>query len=110
MVDLAMENPMQKYDLKTPAPLVDRGKMGRNIRRMVEITRKARICLRPHTKTHKCPAITKIQLALGAEGITEVKLGEAEVMADTELDDILVVYLILGEKKFLRFLDLNERI
>ncbi len=101
---------MEKYDIETPAPLVDRVKMERNIRRMVKVAQGAGLRLRPHTKTHKCPAIAKIQLHLGAQGIAVAKIGEAEVMADAGLDDILVAYPIVGEKKLTRFLDLNERI
>lgn len=91
-------------------PLVDRVKMERNIRRMVGVAQGAGLRLRPHTKTHKCPAIAKIQLGLGARGITVAKIGEAEVMADAGLDDVLVAYPIVGERKLTRFLDLNERI
>ena len=67
---------MEKYDIETPAPLVDRVKMERNIRRMVEVAQGAGLHLRPHTKTHKCPAIAKIQLHLGAQGIAAAKIGE----------------------------------
>ena len=67
---------MEKYDIETPAPLVDRVEMERNIRRMVEVAQGAGLHLRPHTKTHKCPAIAKIQLHLGAQGIAVAKIGE----------------------------------
>ena len=66
---------MEKYDIETPAPLVDRVKMERNIRRMVEVAQGAGLRLRPQTKTHKCPAIAKIQPYLGAQGITVAKIG-----------------------------------
>jgi len=101
---------MEKCDVETPAPLVDRARMERNVRRMVEVARQAGVRLRPHTKTHKCPAIAKIQLSLGAEGIAVAKLGEAEAMAAAGIDDILVAYPVVGEKKLGRFLDLNARI
>ncbi|MDP6367780.1 MAG: alanine racemase [Nitrospinota bacterium] len=101
---------MHKQDVETPAPIVDRGRMERNLRRMVEVARKGGARLRPHTKTHKSPAIANRSVELGAEGITVAKLGEAEVMAAAGLDDILVAYPIVGEKKITRFLDLNERV
>ncbi|MEE8257726.1 MAG: hypothetical protein V3R60_07550 [Acidobacteriota bacterium] len=67
---------MEKYDIETPAPLVDRVKMERNIRRMVEVAQGADLRLRPHTKTHKCPANAKIQLHLGTQEIAVAKIGE----------------------------------
>ena len=42
------------------------------------------------------------QLELGAAGIACQKLGEAEVMADAGIDDILVPYNLLGERKLSR--------
>ena len=55
------------------------------------------MALRPHVKTHKAPEIARMQLDAGARGITVAKLGEAEVMADAGLDDILIAYPIVGE-------------
>src|SRR5690349_16703917 len=43
--------------------------------------------------------LAAMQIAAGAKGITCQKLGEAEVMADAGLDDILISYNILGEEK-----------
>jgi D-serine deaminase-like pyridoxal phosphate-dependent protein len=43
--------------------------------------------------------VARRQLELGARGITCQKLGEAEVMADAGVDDILVPYNILGAEK-----------
>jgi len=58
--------------------------------------------LRPHIKTHKLPRFAQQQVALGAVGITCQKLGEAEVMADAGLTDILLPYNILGASKLER--------
>ena len=43
-----------------------------------------------------------MQQRAGARGITCQKLGEAEVMADGGLDDILITYNILGDEKLAR--------
>ena len=50
------------------------------------------------------------QLELGARGITCQKLGEAEVMADAGVDDILVPYNILGAEKLERLGALAGRV
>ena len=52
-----------------------------------------------HIETHKSPLLAKLQVAAGAKGITCQKLGEAEVMADAGLDDILISYNLIGEEK-----------
>jgi len=54
---------------------------------------------RPHIKTHKSPILAKMQAAAGAKGITCQKLGEAEVMVEGGLDDILISYNLLGAEK-----------
>ena len=48
--------------------------------------------LRPHAKTHKSPAIAKLQIERGAAGICCAKLGEAEVFADAGITDIRLPY------------------
>lgn len=82
-------------DLETPAAYVDLDILERNLRRMQENCRAWGVALRPHTKTHKIPEIARMQLALGAVGITVAKVGEAEVMPG---DDVLVAYPVTPEK------------
>ena len=81
---------MTVADLDTPVLVVDLPRMERNVRRMAEFARTCGVNLRPHVKTHKIPALAHLQLADGAAGITVAKLGEAEVMADAGITDILV--------------------
>jgi D-serine deaminase-like pyridoxal phosphate-dependent protein len=64
---------------------------------------------RPHIKTHKIPAIAKMQKAAGAIGITCQKIGEAEVMADAGIADILITYNIVGRQKLERLAALARR-
>jgi D-serine deaminase-like pyridoxal phosphate-dependent protein len=70
----------------------------------------AGVALRPHPKTHKLPEIARLQVEAGAVGVQVAKLGEAEVMAAGGLDDILVGYPIVGERKLRRLCDLAERV
>ena len=62
--------------------------------------------LRPHAKTHKCPTLARMQLAAGAIGITCAKLGEAEVMAQAGVNDILIANQIIGAAKIARLVNL----
>ena len=65
--------------------------------------------LRPHTKTHKSVRIAHMQLASGAHGVQTAKLGEAEVMADSGISDILVGYPIVTQRKIERLVRLAQR-
>jgi D-serine deaminase-like pyridoxal phosphate-dependent protein len=96
-------------ELDTPALVVDLEVLQRNVDAMAAVARDAGVRLRPHTKTHKCPEIARMQVEAGAAGITVAKLGEAEVMADAGFDDILVAYPIVGEQKLARLRALRER-
>jgi D-serine deaminase-like pyridoxal phosphate-dependent protein len=96
-------------ELDTPALLVDLDALEANLAEMAAVAKQAGVKLRPHTKTHKCPEIARMQVEAGAAGITCAKLGEAEVMADAGLDDLLIAYPLLGPRKLRRLRDLLER-
>ena len=65
--------------------------------------------LRPHAKTHKCPEIARRQIEAGAIGITCAKVGEAEVMVEAGIQDILIANQVVGELKIDRLTDLAAR-
>ncbi len=94
----------------TPAVVIDLDRVDRNIARIQAICDKAGVANRPHIKTHKSPVLAKLQQQAGAKGITAQKLGEAEVMAEGGLDDILISYNILGEEKTGRLGALLKRV
>src|SRR4029077_16552620 len=98
-------------DLETPAVTVHLDVMEDNIRRVQAHLDRHRIANRPHIKTHKIPAIGKMQMAAGAVGITCQKLGEVEVFADAGVaDDVLLTYNILGPAKTERLMALARRV
>ncbi|HCR19167.1 MAG TPA: hypothetical protein DIU35_16940 [Candidatus Latescibacteria bacterium] len=99
---------MNKWDLDTPALLVDLDKMEKNIGRMASICKKSGINWRPHTKGNKTPAIAHKLLDAGAIGITCAKLGEAEVMAAAGIKDILVANQVVGKPKMDRLVNLQR--
>jgi D-serine deaminase-like pyridoxal phosphate-dependent protein len=70
----------------------------------------ARPCkLRPHFKSHKCTQIARLQMQAGAVGITCAKLGEAEVVADAGIRQILIANQIVGRIKVARLVELAKR-
>ena len=96
-------------ELDTPALVVDLDVLERNIAEMAGVAANAGVRLRPHTKTHKCPEVARMQVDAGAAGITVAKLGEAEVMVDAGFDDVLVAYPLVGDAKLDRLRALRER-
>ena len=98
-------------ELDTPAVTVDLDKVDRNIRRAQEHLAALGLGNRPHIKTHKIPALAKLQMDAGAVGITCQKLGEVEVMADAGVaDDILLTFNVIGEAKTERLAALIRRL
>src|SRR5947199_1126746 len=96
-------------DYGTPAAVIDMDRVERNITRIQAACDAAGIANRPHIKTHKSPILAKLQVEAGAKGITCQKLGEAEVMADAGIDDILISYNLLGKEKMARLAALQAR-
>lgn len=96
--------------LDTPVVLIDLDKVEANINRLQRYLDKHGIANRPHIKTHKIPDIALMQLKAGAIGITCQKLGEAEIMANSGINDILITYNIMGEAKLKRLTELARRI
>src|SRR6185369_3824374 len=93
----------------TPVAVIDMDRIERNIARIQAICDAAGLANRPHIKTHKSPVLAKLQIAAGARGITCQKLGEAEVMAQAGIDDILISYNLLGEEKMARLAALQAK-
>jgi D-serine deaminase-like pyridoxal phosphate-dependent protein len=95
-------------EIDTPALLLDIGAAERNIRRMAEVTASLSARLRPHVKTHKTPLLAHKQLAAGAIGVTCAKLGEAEVMVEGGIGEILISSEIVGAEKVARLVALSR--
>jgi D-serine deaminase-like pyridoxal phosphate-dependent protein len=97
-----------KFDLDTPALLVDLDVLEHNIDRMAGTFREAGVGWRPHTKAIKIPTLAHRLIAAGAHGVTCAKLGEAEVMAAGGIKDILIANQIVGQQKIARLMRLLE--
>src|SRR4051794_6357642 len=93
----------------TPALLLDTEALEANIRLMAAFFANRHCKLRPHFKSHKCTTIARMQMAAGAVGITCAKLGEAEVVADAGIRNILIANQIVGPIKLARLVELCRR-
>ena len=96
-------------DFGTPAVVIDLDVVERNIRRLQKMCDDVGVANRPHIKTHKIPALAHLQLKAGAQGITCQKLGEAEIMVDAGIDDIVVSYNLIGAARSGRLAKLIAR-
>jgi D-serine deaminase-like pyridoxal phosphate-dependent protein len=86
-------------DLDTPCAVVDLDVMENNLRRCQTYLDRHGLSLRPHIKTHKIPEFAHLQIKLGAKGVNCQKLGEAEIMVDAGIADILLTYNLIGQTK-----------
>ncbi len=96
-------------DLETPVPVIDIDIVERNLRRWQERCDAAGLANRPHIKTHKLKALALAQMELGAKGITVQKLGEAEVMTEAGITDMLLTFNVVGRHKLERLAELMRR-
>jgi D-serine deaminase-like pyridoxal phosphate-dependent protein len=101
---------MRLSELETPVLTADLDAIERNVSRMQAYCNEHGVELRPHIKTHKLPELARLQLDAGAIGITCQKLGEAEVMADAGVEDILLSFPLVGEAKAERLAALAGRV
>ena len=94
----------------TPIPVIDLTVVEHNVDRLQALCDRAGVANWPHMKTHKSVDLARLQIARGAAGITCQKLGEAEVMADGGIEDILISYNVLGARRLERLVRLAGRV
>ena len=104
----AVKPGVSKWELDTPALCVDLDKMEKNIAAMQAALKKNGLPSRPHSKTHKCAAIAKYQLATGSIGICCAKLSEAEAMVANGIDRILMTTSNPSKNKIKRAMALRK--
>ncbi len=102
---------MRVQDLDTPVVTIHLDVMEDNIRRVQAHLDRHGIANRPHIKTHKIPAIGRLQLDGGASGLVCQKIGEVEVFADHGVaPDVLLTFNILGRQKLDRLMAVARRV
>ncbi|QDU93429.1 DSD1 family PLP-dependent enzyme [Lignipirellula cremea] len=100
-------SPLESLD--TPALCIDLDAMEANIATVSQYCAAHQTAWRPHAKCHKSTDIGQKLVAAGAIGLTVAKLGEAEVMADAGITDLLIANLIVGPQKLARLVELRRR-
>ena len=90
---------LNKYDIDTPALLLDVDLLQANVDRMAAWSRETEVGIRPHFKVHRTPEISRLQLDAGAVGVTVAKVSEAEIAVERELGEVLIANEICGKQK-----------
>ncbi len=89
---------MHVTDLSTPARLIDRDAMERNLRNMQSRCDEANVELWPHVKTHKLVPVLRRQLELGAKGATCAKVGEAEALLPSGVRSVFIAHSLVDRR------------
>ncbi len=99
---------LEKNEIDTPALLIDLDLMEKNISKMSHFFADKKAKLRAHTKVHRTPILAHKQIRAGAKGICCQKLAEAEIMAASGINDIMVTNEIVTPKKINRLIALTK--
>jgi len=75
---MAMTTQSSKFDLQTPALLVDLDRFEANIQKMQSAVAHSGKQLRPHAKAHKCVEISRRQMKAGAVGVCVATVSEMQ--------------------------------
>lgn len=100
---------MALEQVDTPALLLDLEAFEGNLDRMAQSLEGTGLRLRPHAKSHKCPAIARIQMARGAVGVCCQKVSEAEILVAGGIGDVLISNQVVGAPKLARLAQLALR-
>jgi D-serine deaminase-like pyridoxal phosphate-dependent protein len=105
-----MRLPDRLDSVPTPALVLDRPRLQRNIDDMAARARRCGVALWPHGKTHKCAEIGGLQRDAGAAGMTVATVAEAEYFAGAGCPDILLAYPPVGDWRLTRLAALAARV
>jgi D-serine deaminase-like pyridoxal phosphate-dependent protein len=96
--------------IDTPALIMDLDAFEKNNALLFASLTPHGVRIRPHAKSHKCPEISKCQIALGAVGVCCQKVSEAQAFADAGIADILIANEVVGEKKIAALVALAKQV
>ncbi len=99
---------VSKWDLDTPALVVDLDALEANVATMQRTVTRNGIASRPHAKTHKCPAIARMQLDTGSVGICVAKVSEAQALFDHGVEKLLMTTSNVTPLKIRRAMNLRK--
>ena len=104
----AAGDPLGRID--TPALVLDLDAFEANVAPLHAHAAARGVRVRAHGKAHRCPEISRRQIAAGAVGVCCQKVGEAEGFAEAGIADILVSNEIVDPAKLDRLASLARRV
>ncbi|GEO23993.1 metal-activated pyridoxal enzyme [Cyclobacterium qasimii] len=99
---------LSKWELETPSLCLDLDIMESNLKKAHENLKGTSIGVRPHTKTHKCPALAKMQMDAGAVGVCTAKLSESQVMLENGISEVLMTGVNISTAKIRKAMQLRK--
>jgi 3-hydroxy-D-aspartate aldolase len=99
--------PVEEID--TPAIIVDLDIAEANIKAMAKFASENGVSMRPHMKTAKSPYWALRQIEAGAIGVCAAKVGEAEILAEGGVREILIPNQVVGSTKIRRLMGVASR-
>jgi D-serine deaminase-like pyridoxal phosphate-dependent protein len=109
VTDLKSSRGVSKWDLDTPALVLDLDKLDQNIAKMRASLSGTGVAVRPHAKTHKSSDIAKLQIAAGALGICTAKISEAEALFADGVQKILMTTANVSRSKIQRAMTIRKK-
>jgi D-serine deaminase-like pyridoxal phosphate-dependent protein len=100
---------LTKEDLPTPALIVDEELFQKNLHTMAAHNKATGLKLRAHVKIHKCPEISKRQIALGANGVCCATTAECELLINSGVHGVLHTCQPAGRNQIARTVALARR-
>ena len=107
--DVKVNRGISKWELDTPALVLDLDKLEGNIAAMRSSLSATKVGARPHAKTHKSADIAKLQLAAGAVGICTAKISEAEALFAEGVQKILMTTANVSKSKIQRAMNISKK-
>src|SRR6266404_5067942 len=100
---------LTKEDLPTPALILDEALFQKNLDKMAAHNKATGLKLRAHVKIHKCPEISKRQIALGANGVCCATTAECELLISSGVHAVLHTCQPAGRNQIARTVALARR-
>ncbi|MDP6667299.1 MAG: DSD1 family PLP-dependent enzyme [Dehalococcoidia bacterium] len=89
-------------ELDTPCIVIDLDVAEANIAKLQAAANEMGVDVRPHSKTHKSPYWARKQIAAGAIGVCCAKVGEAEIMVEAGVPEVMIPNQVIGKRKIAR--------
>jgi D-serine deaminase-like pyridoxal phosphate-dependent protein len=93
-------------ELDTPCIVIDLDVAESNIAKLQAAANEMGVDVRPHSKTNKSPYWVRKQLDAGAIGVCCAKVGEAEVMVEAGVNEVMIPNQVIGKRKIARLVAL----